>query len=305
QGAVEGSGHGQAYGALGPRLLAQLRRAVHRRRVAGDHDLSGRVDVRGRDDLALRGLAAGLLDGGKVQGQDGRHRALPDRNRLLHVLAAAANGHDGVAQRQDAGGDEGRIFAQAVAGHPLRLHPPRGQGARGRDARGQDRGLGVRGELELVLRSFEAQPRQGEAQGAVGLVEYGAALGYGVVEGPPHADLLRSLAREDEGEGHELLVSVTCSLRGPRTRSSASIRPFTPLVKKSAAVRMPCLMATALERPWPITQHPFTPRRGAPPYSEGSMRWRTALNAPLERKAPTLRTFFLWISSLMRRMSVS
>jgi hypothetical protein len=35
------------------------------------------------------------------------------------------------------------------------------------------------------------------------------------------------------------------------------------------------------------------------------MRWRTALNAPLERKAPTLRTFFRWISSLMRRIRVS
>ena len=35
------------------------------------------------------------------------------------------------------------------------------------------------------------------------------------------------------------------------------------------------------------------------------MRCRTALNAPLERNAPTLRTFLRWISSLMRRMRVS
>ena len=68
----------------------------------------------------------------------------------------------------------------------------------------------------------------------------------------------------------------------PRPRlSSASIAAFTPLVKNSAAVRMPCLIARALERPWPITQQPFTPSSGAPPYSAGSIRRFTARKAGL------------------------
>ena len=87
---------------LAPAGLARLRGAVDGRRVAGDHDLARRVDVGGRHHLALRRLAAGLLDGGQVEAQDRRHGALAHRHRLLHVLAAAAHGGDGVGERQRA-----------------------------------------------------------------------------------------------------------------------------------------------------------------------------------------------------------
>ena len=70
-------------------------------------------------------------------------------------------------------------------------------------------------------------------------------------------------------------------------------------MKNSAATRMPCLIATALDLPWPITTHPFTPRSGAPPYSAGSMRRFTARKAPRERAAPSLRTGVRISSSLM------
>jgi len=95
---MEGSGYGQAEGALGPGLLAQLGRAVDRGRVTRDDHLARRVDVRRRHHLALRGLAAGLLDGGEIQGEDGRHRAFAHRHRLLHVLATPAHGDHGLAQ---------------------------------------------------------------------------------------------------------------------------------------------------------------------------------------------------------------
>ena len=46
-------------------------------------------------------------------------------------------------------------------------------------------------------------------------------------------------------------------------------------------------MAWAFDRPCPMTQQPFIPRRGAPPYSEGSIRLRTARKAGMESQAPT------------------
>ena len=43
-------------------------------------------------------------DRGRVEPENRRHRALPDRHRLLHVAAAPAHDPDGVAKRERAGG---------------------------------------------------------------------------------------------------------------------------------------------------------------------------------------------------------
>ena len=93
-----------------------------------------------------------------------------------------------------AGRDVRGVFAQAVPGDELRPHAARGERTLRGELVGEDRRLGVLGELELVFGPFEAEAgSQREAQRVVGLGEGGAALGHGVGERAPHADLLRTL----------------------------------------------------------------------------------------------------------------
>src|SRR5580704_13855466 len=57
----------------------------------------------------------------------------------------------------------------------------------------------------------------------------------------------------------------------------------------SAATRIAFLMALAFDDPWVIKQTPFTPSKGAPPYSVWSRRFLKSANALRESKAPTWR----------------
>ena len=143
-------------------------------------------------------------------------------------LKIAADGDHRVVQGQRAHRHQRRIFAQAVAGHPGRPHPLVEDGAEAGDAGGEDRGLGVGGELQVGLRTVPAQLRDPVAEGVIGLVEGRLALRERLGQRAPHADLLRSLAREDEGDAHAMPAEEV-SLRAPRARSSSSMRSLTPL----------------------------------------------------------------------------
>jgi len=59
--------------------------------VAGDDDLIGRIETRGRDDFTLSGLSENGIElpGGELQ--EGSHRADAGWDRLLHVLASLAD----------------------------------------------------------------------------------------------------------------------------------------------------------------------------------------------------------------------
>src|SRR5262249_24901541 len=96
----------------------------------------------------------------------------------------------------------------------------------GGNRRRQDRGLRVRGELQVRLGPLEAELRQRGAENAVGFLEDGPALREGRGERLAHPDVLRSLAGEDEGD----LQGPAASLRAPRARSSASMLSFTPFL---------------------------------------------------------------------------
>src|ERR1700761_8972227 len=77
----------------------------------------------------------------------------------------------------------------------LRLQNPQGC-----DGDGQDRGLGMLGALELVLRTFEDDLRERKAEGVIGLFEDRASCGKSIVQCTAHADGLRTLAGKEEGD---------------------------------------------------------------------------------------------------------
>ena len=81
-------------------------------------------------------------------------------------------------------GQEPALAERAEAGH----------------AHGQDRRLGVDGVVQLLGRTLEAEPGEGEAQDLVSLPEDPPGRLRDLVQGLAHAHVLGSLAREDEGD---------------------------------------------------------------------------------------------------------
>ncbi len=122
-----------------------------------------------------------------IEAEDGGHCAFACGDGLLHVLAAGANGADGVGEAEGSGGDVGGVFAKAVARGEGGLNAAFGEDSCGGDGDGQDRRLGMLGELELVFGALEDELREGEAEGFVGFVEDGASDGKVIVEVAAHS----------------------------------------------------------------------------------------------------------------------
>src|SRR2546425_1001282 len=286
---------------LDERLHAFLHQALDRRLPEdGSRDLA---------DQPVAGLVPGPHDPGLDVVDEGHLEVAERESRQVrrqaslggpHERAVKGGGH-GLGQGERSRGDQGRVLTQAVAGHPRGAQALRGQHPVGRHARGQDRRLGDGGELQLGLRALEAERRDRETQRLVGFPEGGPRFGERLRQGLAHAHPLRPLPGEDERQAH----APAASLRAPSARSSASMLSLTPLVKNSAAARIPFLMAWALDRPWPMTQQPFMPSRGAPPYSAGSIRCFMARKAPRDSQAPSFRRGVRVSSSFTASISIS
>ena len=145
----------------------------------------------------LLALAEGRLT---VIAYDG-HGAGAHLHRLLHGLAPQAQQSCRIAQSEAARCGERGVFAQRMAGDegaalrepPAALvleRPNYGDGDR------HERGLGVPGQRELALLSFEHEPRERLAKGLVHLLKHGAGGRKGIVQVPAHADLPGSPVRE-------------------------------------------------------------------------------------------------------------
>ena len=119
-GCISGQWKGALTGSSMPRLaplgLGHLDGALDGFLVAAHHDLPAAIVVGDGDDLAERRLLAGLLGRLELDAEQGRHRADADRDRLLHRLAAQLQKPRGVCELQGAGGGQGRVFAQRMAG---------------------------------------------------------------------------------------------------------------------------------------------------------------------------------------------
>ena len=207
QRAVERRGDGERNGALRSAGRARGRGARHRGGVAGDDGLLRRVEVGRGHDLSLRRLAARGLDFFRSQADDRGHRADSRRNRLLHERAAQAHDSNRVGERESSGGDVGGVFAERMArreGRSLQpLREPRFEIPERGDRMRQDRRLSVRGQLELLLRALEAQPRQRKPQRRIGLLEDPPRGVRRIEQGLAHPDRLRALPGKEKREAHQ------------------------------------------------------------------------------------------------------
>jgi hypothetical protein len=200
--------HRQRQRALGALFLGQHAGALDARGGTGDHDLRRRIEIDGFDGLQRQlglGLRADRLHVRVRQAQHDGHAALPDRHRFLHRLGTEAHQRQRVLQRERAGGDQRRVFAEAVAGDDVGLAAAGGQPrAVGRDRGGQHHRLGVGGQVQRFLRPFGDQFRHVQAQRLGRLGQRGRDGGV-ALEAGQHADGLRTLAREYECDFSHLL----------------------------------------------------------------------------------------------------
>ena len=137
--------------------------------TAGDDDLAGAVEVDGLDRAALgRNLSTDVFDLIFSQAEDSGHAAFTEGYSFLHELAAEADRADGVSKGQGAGSDEGRIFAETVAGSNVRCQSFLGEDAAAGRAGRQDSRLCIIGLHEFFIGTFKAELGQGETQSVVG-----------------------------------------------------------------------------------------------------------------------------------------
>jgi len=126
-------------------------------------------------------------------------------------FVAPANRLQRVRERKRAGSDVGRVLAEAVPGDKRRRDTFRRQQPVRRDARREDRRLRVLGQRQLVLGTFETELAERLAQRRVCLGKRLRAHGKRVGERLAHADLLRTLTREDECQHAYTNVKSRCT----------------------------------------------------------------------------------------------
>src|SRR5690606_29776659 len=107
------------------------------------------------------------------------------------------------------------------------------------DADRQQRRLGVVREPQFLFRTLETEAAQRKAQGGVGFLEHFPGDSESLIQVPPHADGLRPLAGEHEGEQPAHAVTS----RPPHRMATAP--QVRPAPKPTQTIRWPGWMRPA------------------------------------------------------------
>ena len=170
--------------------------------MAGNHHLSGGVEIHCFHHFTLCGCGTKGFDLLVFQPQHGSHRARTLRNGRLHQFGAQADESDGIGKRQGIGGNKGGIFAQAVSGDGGGSFAACLQiGAVSRYAGGQHDGLGVDGLADDVGVAAVNHGPQVLAENVGGFVEGGFNDGS-AIKAAHHAEALRTLSGKEKCKRH-------------------------------------------------------------------------------------------------------
>ena len=188
--------HRQRHDLERPRLPRPLGDGFHRGDHARDDDVAGPVVQRERHGSVVVGAETG--DDVVVQPDDGGHRPRPPD--AGHELRPHLHGPQGGLEVDDAGDVQRGQLAHAVAGDRVRFDALGPEDGGGRHTAHEQRGLGVLGARQLLLRAFPAHSAQVEGHHVGGGLEHRLRLRVEVVQTLSHADALGPLSREQERE---------------------------------------------------------------------------------------------------------
>src|SRR5437867_9725387 len=116
---MERSGDRKGQRATNSFLPGDIDRPVDRRFRAGDDDLSGRVDVGHREDVATCGLLTDFLRLFDAGSNERGHAARADRHGLLHEFPTRANDLRSLWRLQAADADDRAVLAERMAGDQI------------------------------------------------------------------------------------------------------------------------------------------------------------------------------------------
>ena len=170
------------------------------------------VVVGGLHHLALRRLRRDGRRVAELDADEGRHRAHPDRHRLLHGTAADTHEPHRIRQRERAGRRQRRIFPDRMAGDELgiarQIHSGFGlKHAHRRERHRDQRRLCILGQRDLLRRSLPHDGAELVAERGIDLLEDRAGGGIGLRQRLAHADRLAALPRENESGRHSADLS--------------------------------------------------------------------------------------------------
>jgi hypothetical protein len=170
--------------------------------MAGDHDLAGTIKIGWGQNFALRSLFAEFLHLPAIHAKDSSHSPLSYWDSLLHKPSPKANDLDRVRKGKGTRDHQGAIFPKAMScsemGNDsfLCLENPQDCNARRQDSR-----LGVLSQFEYLFGALKAQGRNGMVKNIIRFLEDFSGLTEILKEFLSHSDILRPLARKDEGRG--------------------------------------------------------------------------------------------------------
>ena len=233
-----------SHGALAPpRPRPRSRPGPGALRLAGAHDLARR---------AASGQAASTA--AAVEPEDRGHRARADRHRLLHELRRAGAPPRSASSNASApAATQRRVLAEAVAGHAVRAARPRGhERRRAATLVREQRRLGVGGLLQLrppAPRSTAA--RAGSRARRRPRSKTSRAAGSASASARPMPTFCAPWPGNRKASAMRSLASCGCGSAPARRPAARELAPRSPRSRRSrgttAAVRMPCLIARALD----------------------------------------------------------
>jgi hypothetical protein len=147
----------------------------------------------------LRGFAAKMLDLPEPHAQDRGHCAHAHWYCFLHVFTAVTNRAHGVGEGDCPRGNVGRVLSQTMPRQISGLNSCFPENAKCGDGSSKNRGLSNFSQTKLFLRPLPAGLGKTIVEGLIGFFESLPGNRKVVGELATHANGLRSLSREQEG----------------------------------------------------------------------------------------------------------
>ncbi|MEY3342204.1 MAG: hypothetical protein RLZZ269_2115 [Actinomycetota bacterium] len=208
---MKGAGDLKRHRLLGTEFLGDLRRSSDSVGRAGDHDLSGCVEV-GDPDVRV-GSPTGDLHQLVVQSENGRHGPGVVLSGVVHRRGPFVHEANPVVESERARGRESGVLAETVAGAETRLEPESLDGVENHQARHERRELGVAGVAQFLGISVEQEVAH-VATRDVGCLGHQFPT-FVFDPGATHAGSLRTLA--GEGEREHVRTIIGWPMRSPTT----------------------------------------------------------------------------------------
>src|SRR5260363_316477 len=230
---MKGRRYGQWHCTLRAGAQRQFAYGLDRIALAGDDGLRRCVEIHGLDGAQRTDCSTYRANALSVQSKNRGHTACAFRHRFLHDLRAETDELERIVKSERAGGDQRRIFTEAMSCNHRRLWPARSAPrAVDRIGCGQHCGLRIEGQIQRIGWAI------GDQRADILFQNIRSPRQRFLTDRPPgkyiqHSDGLRSLAGKNKGKFHQsedFSAACTESLYKRMTAAPQVSAPPTPSI---------------------------------------------------------------------------